>query len=150
MSRVQEIADYITQQIGQTKSVAITLKKSNDSNVIEIEPQHQRAGMCYAPISIIVNEKGDYLGFHVGKGNTFDTSDSYNATDKEYIWDIVKACLDGNLKETIYERNGKILKSKLEILLPSGWTTFTYHSGPLSFGGKKSYIKYEPYPVDQN
>jgi|GEM_PF-5281811 len=144
MSRVNEISSYLEEKV-EDGQILIKIKREGEYDVIDITPEHPSDDVLNASLSIVIDEKRDYVGLHIGRGNFSDTTEPYASQDKEYILEVVLACINGKIEEDLVERDGKVLKSKLSIMLPDGKQILHYRSGLFIFGGKKTHIKYQPY-----
>lgn len=145
MNRItHELADYIKQNVNPTL-VEVKTHVLNGYESIEVKPRIDKGGK-YADVSITIDANHDYIGIHIGRGNFFDMSQSYNLQVKEYLLSLVIACVEGRAEETIRVRDDNIIKSRLKLILPFGDRIFHYSKGLLPFAGKKETITYEPYP----
>ncbi len=142
--KMQDLEDYLLNALNHNSRVAIRTDVNDKYEEIEILPAKQAAGTDYAHIRLIKRQDYD-LTVDLGRANHFDIPDAFGDHGKRYILDIIKACIEGKLRETVTEKNGKAVKSRIEILLPSGKTSFNYSDGLLRFGSKKV-IRYLPYP----
>jgi hypothetical protein len=139
----QEVFEYLKQELGSEPRVSLRVRHYADYDSIDITPSAKAIGDRYAAVTLGIHDKYD-LTVDIGKGNHFDMP--FVKGDEAYVLDIVKACIEGKVEETITERGNEIVRSKLRIDLSQGRRTFNYRKGLFGFGGNKRHIGYEPYP----
>lgn len=145
MSNMQALTDYLHRELSDDVRIAIETEIRDDHSEIKILPASSRQGGQYAKVKLGIHEKYD-LTVDIGRANHFDIPDAYSDDGRKYILNIIRACADGKLREIVTKKNNLIVKSRIEINLPSGKTSFNYSDGLFKFGGEKEEINYVAYP----
>lgn len=143
--RAQEFFNKLDISLGDDPRISLKLEQDKDHSRILVGPSSASANSNCAQAVFGIHRDYD-LTVDIGRGNHFDVPEAFSDEQMAFLLDIINACIAGGLEEVVTVKNGNVLKSRIKIMLSTGKTTFTYRRSLFRFGGKKSYIKYQPYP----